>query len=830
MTKPDSLRGKISVTLFALLFAVGFTAGGIAAGVLPMYKQFSGWWKAGSFVPVSAMVVSTGLESRSYKGSATHRVQAEFSYDYQGNNHISHRIGLDDGGFDNIGSYHTDIYEQLSQARDSLSLVTLWVNPQHPDEALYDRSLRWMKVIFLIPFAVLFPAVGLGAWWVIWRIWRNNDIPQYLNANLFRSDRSVISPNASWVIQGSGGGLIGASIACAFWNILSWPIAILFFNSAKAAPWWATAIVSIFPVIGLMLLFKVLKIMHAQRRIGEPVLTLDGPGTPGSIPLQGKIQFNPAFGAGMISAEMTHDVKVTVEYVRDDRRGENGGSTTLWQGQAMQAQLIRGTQSLNFKFDLPTDLQASPSHAGKLVQEYFQVVLEALGGTVKFRLPEDAVKAVAFPEQQVFQPQSADELPVKAAKVVASVRWVANALTFAFVAYFLWIAVTQFVIPMYQSAHQKPQTVTQSSTANQQVQLPPIHAPIRLDSWAGNGFGVVGRVAGNMTIGDRDVQLFPESIELRSSGGCAPDCPVIRSVAFLLSKEGDDSFSVLAQSAEIAVLEELPNGPALSINIPADQLPIRLKFTDRSQLAGLRLTLAISGSLKEAGKFTAASWYTHSESLASELSQKPVQLQLAAGTEQLQGQAQQAVREGRFADLQQLLQAGVDANALDAEGQTMLMRAADRGDLKSVKLLLANGAQVNAKTAVDQEGRGAHTALHDAMRLDAVDVVDALVKAGADPRAKANQFWTPMHYAAYLGAVQSIRYLHQHGVSIDEPFSGARGSTPLMIAAQYGQVRTIRVLLELGADPVHRDIYNEDACGYARYFKMSTSFEALGCK
>jgi hypothetical protein len=373
----------------------------------------------------------------------------------------------------------------------------------------------------------------------------------------------------------------------------------------------------------------------------------------------------------MVSAEMTHDVKVTVEHVRDNRRGEDGSSTTLWQGQAMQAKIVLGTQSLNFKFDLPADLQASK--ASSWGQQYFQIVLEALGGTVRFRLPEDAVQSAAFPGQQISRPQFADGLPVNASKVAVRVHWLAKAFSFAFAAFFLWTAVTQFAIPYYQSTRQKPQTDTQSSPANQQPQL-------------------------------------------------------------------------------------------------------------------------------------------------------------AAGTEQLLGQAHQAVREGRFADLQQLLQAGVDANALDAEGQTMLMRAADRGDLKSVELLLAHGAQVNAKTAVDQEGRGAHTALHDAIRQDAVDVADALVRAGADTHAKANQLWTPMHYAAYLGAVKSIRYLHRQGVGIDEPFSGARGSTPLMLATQYGQVQAIRVLLELGADPMRKDVYNEDACGYARYFKASASFEALGCR
>lgn len=827
MTKPDGLTAKISVTLFALLFALVFTAGGVVAGVLPMYKQFSGWWKAGSFVPASAMVVSAELESGSSRRSATYRVQAVFSYDYQGNNHISRRIGLDDGGFDNIGSYHTDIHEQLSKARDSLSPVTLWVNPQQPDEALYDRSLRWMKVIFLLPFAVLFPAVGLGAWWVIWRIWRKNDTSPILLQSAFGNSQTAFASNSHQVIQGGGGGLIHIAIMSVFWNLLSWPIAIIFFSSATATPWWALVLVSIFPAIGLVLLFSLLKIMCARKRLGKPVLILEGQCLPGSIPLQGKIQFNPALGTRLASAEMTHDVKVTVKFIRDDRRGKDGSSTTLWQGQAMQTQVLRGTQNLNFKFDMPTDLQASPSPASNGGQEYFQVVLEALGGTVNFRLPENAMGAAAFSEQQMSQPLPANELSTKAA---VRVRRVAKAISFAFVAYFLWTAVTQFAIPIYQTSRQIPQADSQSLTPEQRTQLPAIRVPIRLDSWAGNGFGVVGKVVGSMVIGDRGVQLFPESIELRSSGGCAPDCPVIRSVAFLLSKDGGDPFLVLAQSAEIAVLKELPNGPALSINIPAAQLPIKLKFTDRNQLAGLRLTLAINGALKEEGKFSPASWYTHSEILASELSQKPTRQQLATDAKPLPGQAQQAVRDGRWSDLQQLLQAGADANARDAEGQTMLMRAADRGDLKGVELLLAHGAQVNAKTAVNQDGRGAHTALHDAMRLDAVDVVDALFTAGADPHAKANQFWTPMHYAAYLGAVKSIRYLHQHGVSIDEPFSGARGSTPLMLAAQYGQVQAIRVLLELGADALRKDLYNEDACGYARYFKMAASFETLGCK
>ena len=241
-------------------------------------------------------------------------------------------------------------------------------------------------------------------------------------------------------------------------------------------------------------------------------------------------------------------------------------------------------------------------------------------------------------------------------------------------------------------------------------------------------------------------------------------------------------------------------------------------------------TLSINGKLKTDEKIIQASWYTHAEPFAAAMGQKPDILEVAEEADKQEAQLQKATLDGRTADLQQLLQSGVDANIRDANGETMLMLAANQGDLQSVKLLLSHGAQVNATTAINKDGNGALTALHAALRQDAVDVVDVLIKAGANPQAEANQFWTPMHYAAYRGAVKSIRYLHNNGAGTNNPFRGARGSTPIMIAAQYEQIPTIQILLELGADPRQKDIYGEDACGYARFFKKQASIEVLSCK
>lgn len=179
--------------------------------------------------------------------------------------------------------------------------------------------------------------------------------------------------------------------------------------------------------------------------------------------------------------------------------------------------------------------------------------------------------------------------------------------------------------------------------------------------------------------------------------------------------------------------------------------------------------------------------------------------------------------------LRQSVKEGLNVNLVDSEGKTLLMRAAAEADLEKVRFLLDQGAQVNAATPVNDQGLGNRTALFDAIQEDAVDIVAALVDADADTRLASNKVWTPVHYAAYAGAIKSMRYLHGRGLSIDEPFRGARGSTPLMVAAQYSQLPVISYLLEAGADRTRKDNHGEDACGYARYFKQAESARALSC-
>lgn len=78
------------------------------------------------------------------------------------------------------------------------------------------------------------------------------------------------------------------------------------------------------------------------------------------------------------------------------------------------------------------------------------------------------------------------------------------------------------------------------------------------------------------------------------------------------------------------------------------------------------------------------------------------------------------------AELNSLLASGISVNVTDHDGETALMKAADKGRLEAVKALLAAGANVNA---CDEDGE---TALMMAADEGRTEVVRTLIAAGAE--------------------------------------------------------------------------------------------------
>ena len=134
----------------------------------------------------------------------------------------------------------------------------------------------------------------------------------------------------------------------------------------------------------------------------------------------------------------------------------------------------------------------------------------------------------------------------------------------------------------------------------------------------------------------------------------------------------------------------------------------------------------------------------------------------------------------------------------------LLMCSGVRMNPKAIRLLLAAGADAN----LPDKGYG--SPLHYACwqgdgncgRENVVveETVRTLLEAGADPNLLARGL-RPLHEAVHgdWGSPTSVRVLLEFGAEVDA--LDEHRQTPLMVAAQWGELECIKLLLNAGADP-----------------------------
>lgn len=128
-------------------------------------------------------------------------------------------------------------------------------------------------------------------------------------------------------------------------------------------------------------------------------------------------------------------------------------------------------------------------------------------------------------------------------------------------------------------------------------------------------------------------------------------------------------------------------------------------------------------------------------------------------------------------------------------GATFLSAAAGRGDVDIAEILIAHGADVNAKD------RGGNTALHAAAWDGRDEVVKLLLSKGAEADAKRSDGLTPLINAAGPGAERHgkgcVGMLLAKGANINA--TDGDGETALHKAAYYGNKDVVEILLAHGA-------------------------------
>ena len=146
-----------------------------------------------------------------------------------------------------------------------------------------------------------------------------------------------------------------------------------------------------------------------------------------------------------------------------------------------------------------------------------------------------------------------------------------------------------------------------------------------------------------------------------------------------------------------------------------------------------------------------------------------------------------------------LIANGADVNAAHGDGMTGLHWAAENGNPEIVDILLESEADVEAVTRL-----GAYSPLHLAARRGHASVIRLLLEASADSQIESTTgSVTPLHFAAASGKSPAVQTLIDHGVELDARES-IWGQTPLMFAAASGRTDVIELLLQAGADPAVR--------------------------
>ena len=146
--------------------------------------------------------------------------------------------------------------------------------------------------------------------------------------------------------------------------------------------------------------------------------------------------------------------------------------------------------------------------------------------------------------------------------------------------------------------------------------------------------------------------------------------------------------------------------------------------------------------------------------------------------------------------VQGLLARGFDPNSQDEKGQNLLYLSQREGSFKLAQVLLDH-----PQLRIDLPNNAGETALMMAALRDHDAWVSRLLAKGARIEGAVDgdgRGWTPLHYAAAAPGAKSLTLLLLRGARVDA--RSPNGTTPLMMAAQYGTEDAVAALLKQGAD------------------------------
>jgi ankyrin repeat protein len=176
-----------------------------------------------------------------------------------------------------------------------------------------------------------------------------------------------------------------------------------------------------------------------------------------------------------------------------------------------------------------------------------------------------------------------------------------------------------------------------------------------------------------------------------------------------------------------------------------------------------------------------------------------------------------ATKEGQVLCVESLLKSRVlDLSVTTNFGQTALHIATRFNKLNIVKLLVKSSINLETRDRCGQ------TALHVACAVDInPEIINILLRAGANINSTSIELYTPLHVAADNGKIKQLKILISAGANLNQVASF--DVTALFLAAASGHLPVVRALVDAGADTTVRDRFHRtplDIAAHNRHFDV----------
>jgi ankyrin repeat protein len=208
---------------------------------------------------------------------------------------------------------------------------------------------------------------------------------------------------------------------------------------------------------------------------------------------------------------------------------------------------------------------------------------------------------------------------------------------------------------------------------------------------------------------------------------------------------------------------------------------------------------------------------------AGEQRQKTTRTSKAAVRSTKVKQLLSAAANGDTRNVIRILATGVNVDATlrgdnsESSSKTALMIAASHGYVELVEELIKRGANPNARVMSPHAGE--ITPLTSAINSESpnrVRIADILIHAKAEINPREPFFLSPLMHAA--GDLEMVKLLVANGANVNQ--KNFRGATALMGAATDGPASVVSYLIENGADVKARDDDGHTALMYAENQKQ----------